>query len=201
MGGRVLGVRGVKTKAGYKAGAKFRHVLSRPGGQAEWHQATGYLPITMAAYELTQKSGFYEKNPGTDVSVKQMIVKTTDKSRGIRLGNFVQIRDIIDEELDNVRSGKKSAKEAPDASVPRGNDEHDKCAPPPKKSPPSFPHSGHPAGLMLPSGNGSKAGGWSPAGFGASSAGDGTFSRSAAKAIVRVERGQNMVRARGISWW
>ena len=53
----------------------------------------------MAAYELTKKSGFYEKNPGTDVSVQQMIVKTTDKSRGIRLGNFVQIRDIIDEDL------------------------------------------------------------------------------------------------------
>ena len=54
----------------------------------------------MAAYELTKKSGFYDKNPGTDVSVEQMIVKTTEKSRGMRLGNFVQIRDIIEEELE-----------------------------------------------------------------------------------------------------
>jgi sn-glycerol 3-phosphate transport system substrate-binding protein len=58
------------------------------------HQRTGYLPITTPAFELTEKSGFYKKNPGTDVAVNQMIRKTTDKSRGIRLGNFVQIRTI-----------------------------------------------------------------------------------------------------------
>jgi sn-glycerol 3-phosphate transport system substrate-binding protein len=62
--------------------------------QAKSHQRTGYLPITLAAFELTEKSGFYKQNPGTDVSVTQMIRKTTDKSRGIRLGNFVQIRTI-----------------------------------------------------------------------------------------------------------
>ena len=60
---------------------------------------------------MTKKSGFYEKNPGTDVSVEQMIVKTTNNSRGIRLGNFVQIRDVIDEELEAVWAGKKTAKE------------------------------------------------------------------------------------------
>ena len=93
IGGARLWVMGGKSKDEYKAVAKFFTFLSRPEIQAEFHQATGYLPITMAAYELTKKSGFYEKNPGTDVSVKQMIVKTTDKSRGVRLGNFVQIRD------------------------------------------------------------------------------------------------------------
>ena len=65
----------------------------------------------MAAFELTEKSGFYKQNPGTDVAVNQMIRKTTDKSRGIRLGNFVQIRTIIDEELEQVWAGKKTAKE------------------------------------------------------------------------------------------
>jgi sn-glycerol 3-phosphate transport system substrate-binding protein len=79
--------------------------------QAKSHQETGYLPITTAAFKITEDSGFYKKNPGTDVSVTQMIRKTTDKSRGIRLGNFVQIRTIIDEELEQVWAGKKSAKE------------------------------------------------------------------------------------------
>ena len=77
----------------YKGVAKFFTFLSQPEVQAAWHKRTGYLPITMAAYELTKKSGFYEKNPGTDVAVEQMILKTTDNSRGVRLGNFVQIRD------------------------------------------------------------------------------------------------------------
>ena len=40
--------------------------------------------MTIASYEPTEKSGFYKENPGTDVSVTQMIRKTTDKSRGIR---------------------------------------------------------------------------------------------------------------------
>lgn len=76
----------------------------------------------MQAYELTRQSGFYDKNPGADVAVKQMIVRTTDKSRGIRLGNFPQIRSVIDEELEAVWAGKKSPKEALDSAVARGND-------------------------------------------------------------------------------
>jgi sn-glycerol 3-phosphate transport system substrate-binding protein len=72
---------------------------------------------------LTDKSGFYKKNPGTDVSVTQMIRKTTDKSRGVRLGNFVQIRTIIDEELEGVWSGKKQPKEALDLAIKRGNEQ------------------------------------------------------------------------------
>jgi sn-glycerol 3-phosphate transport system substrate-binding protein len=128
IGGASLWVMGGKSKDEYKAVAKFLTFLSQPQLQEEWHETTGYLPITMAAYELTQKSGFYDKNPGTDVSVKQMIVKTTDKSRGVRLGNFVQIRDIIDEELEDVWSGKKSAKDALDNAVKRGNEQIDKFA-------------------------------------------------------------------------
>ena len=94
-----------------------------PRCAAKSHQRTGYLPVTKASFELTDKSGFYKKNPGTDVSVTQMIRKTTDKSRGVRLGNFVQIRTIIDEELEGVWKGSKQPKEALDAAVKRGNEQ------------------------------------------------------------------------------
>ena len=90
--------------------------------QAASHQRTGYLPITKAAFELTEKSGYYKKNPGTDVAVNQMIRKTTDKSRGVRLGNYVQVRAIKDEELEQVWAGKKTAKEGLDKAVKRGNE-------------------------------------------------------------------------------
>ena len=79
--------------------------------------------MTIAAYELTEKSGFYKQNPGTDVAVQQMIRKTTDKSRGVRLGNFVQIRTIIDEELEGVWSGKAQPKAALQAIVKRGDEQ------------------------------------------------------------------------------
>ena len=122
IGGASLWAMSGKKPIEYKAVAKFYKFLSQPEVQAKWHQETGYLPITTAAYELTKKSGFYEKNPGTDVSVQQMIVKTTAKSRGIRLGSFAQIRTVIDEELENVWAGKKTAKEALDTAVKRGDE-------------------------------------------------------------------------------
>lgn len=122
IGGASLWVMAGKKADEYKGIAQFFSYLSEPNVQAATHQRTGYLPITMAAYELTEKSGFYGKNPGTDVGVTQMIRKTTDKSRGIRLGNYLQIRTIEDEELEQVWAGKKSAQEALDSIVKRGNE-------------------------------------------------------------------------------
>ena len=122
IGGASLWVMSGKKADEYKGVAKFFDFLSQTKVQAASHQRTGYLPITMAAYDLTDKSGFYQKNPGTDVAVQQMVRKVTDKSRGIRLGNYVQIRTIEDEEMEQVWSGKKSAKDALDAIVKRGNE-------------------------------------------------------------------------------
>ena len=123
IGGASLWVMAGKKPAEYKAAAAFFNFLSNAEVQAKSHQRTGYLPITTAAFNLTDKSGFYKKFPGTDVSVTQMIRKTTDKSRGIRLGNFNQIRTIIDEETEQIWAGKKSAKEALDTAVRRGNEQ------------------------------------------------------------------------------
>ena len=123
IGGASLWVMSGKKEAEYQGVAQFFAFLSRPEEAAKSHQRTGYLPLTKASYEMTEKSGFYKQNPGTDVSVEQMIRKTTDKSRGIRLGNFVQIRTINDEELEQVWAGKKSAKEALDTAVQRGNEQ------------------------------------------------------------------------------
>ncbi|MDN3545633.1 MAG: sn-glycerol-3-phosphate ABC transporter substrate-binding protein UgpB [Roseateles asaccharophilus] len=123
IGGASLWVMSGKKAEEYKGVAQFFAFLSRPEEAAKSHQRTGYLPLTTASYEMTEKSGFYKANPGTDVSVEQMIRKTTDKSRGIRLGNFVQIRTIIDEEMEQVWAGKKSAKEGLDAAVKRGNEQ------------------------------------------------------------------------------
>ena len=105
--------------------AEFFNFLSDPKVQAASHQRTGYLPVTMEAFELTKKSGYYEENPGADVAVKQML-KTTEKSRGIRLGNLPAIRTIVDEEFEKIWSGKASAKDALKTVVERGNAELEK---------------------------------------------------------------------------
>ena len=122
IGGASLWVMAGKKAEEYKGVAEFFTFVSSPEVQAASHKRTGYLPITLAAFALTEKSGFYKENPGTDVAPTQMIRKTTDKSRGIRLGNYVQIRTIEDEELEQVWGGKKSAKEALDSIVKRGDE-------------------------------------------------------------------------------
>ena len=126
IGGASLWAMSGKKPEEYKGIAAFYRYLSDPQVQAKSHQDTGYLPITSAAFKITEDSGFYKKNPGTDVSVTQMIRKTTDKSRGIRLGNFVQIRTIADEELEQVWAGKKSAQEGLEAIKKRGDVELEK---------------------------------------------------------------------------
>lgn len=51
-----------------------------------------------------------------------MVRKVTDKSQGVRLGNDAQIRTIEDEELEQVWFGKRSARQALDAIVQRGDE-------------------------------------------------------------------------------
>ena len=123
IGGATLWVlKGQKTED-YKGVAKFFAYLSKPEVQAWWHQQTGYLPITQAAYALSKEQGYYAKNPGAEIAVQQMTLHPpTENSKGLRLGNFVQIRNVIEEEVEAALQGKKPAKEALDTAVSRGDD-------------------------------------------------------------------------------
>ena len=124
----IIGGASLWAMAGHEAGdyegvAAFFNFLSSSEVQAAWHQNTGYLPITDAAFELTKEQGFYDDNPGTDIAVIQMTGKApTANSKGLRLGSFDQIRALIDEELEAVWAGNKDAQTALDDAVSRGNE-------------------------------------------------------------------------------
>lgn len=123
IGGASLWVMSGRKAEEYKGVARFLAFLSRPEIQMEWHVKTGYVPITMAAYEMTKKSGFYEKDPGAELAVKQLTNKPpTANSKGLRFGNFVQGRTVIEEELEAAFAGKKSPKAALDDAVKRANE-------------------------------------------------------------------------------
>ena len=123
----IIGGSSLWVLAGHEAGeyegvAEFLSFLSTSDIQAKWHQDTGYLPITLAAAAQTKDEGFYEANPGTEIAGIQMTAKDpTPNSKGLRLGNFDQIRGIIDEELEAVWAGDKTAQAALDSAVERGN--------------------------------------------------------------------------------
>ncbi len=122
IGGATLWVLSGKPKDEYKGVARFFAYLSSPEVQSKWHMDTGYVPITKAAYQRTRAQGFYDKFPGRDVAVEQLNFKPpTENSKGLRIGNFVQIRDVMDEELEAVWAGQKTTKQALDAAVERGN--------------------------------------------------------------------------------
>jgi sn-glycerol 3-phosphate transport system substrate-binding protein len=122
IGGASLWVMEGHEDTEYKGVGEFLSFLSSSDVQAAWHQNTGYLPITVVAAEATRASGFYDKNPGTDVAVIQMTAKEpTANSKGLRLGSFDQIRGIIDEELEGIWSGDKTAQEAMDSAKERGD--------------------------------------------------------------------------------
>ncbi len=122
IGGATLWVLQGHEDEEYQAVSAFFEYLSQPEVQAKWHQDTGYLPITQAAYDLTREQGYYEANPGSETALQQMTLnEPTENSKGIRFGNYVQIRDIVSEEMEAVMSGAKTGQQATDSAVERGN--------------------------------------------------------------------------------
>jgi sn-glycerol 3-phosphate transport system substrate-binding protein len=122
-----------KSPRDYLGVARFFAFLAQPGVQAAWSQKTGGIPLTYAAYQMMRQQGFYAAHPGQEVAVQQVLGKLpTWDSRGIRLYGFPKIRGIINDELEQVWGGKKSALDALNAAVARGNallDELEKSEP------------------------------------------------------------------------
>lgn len=111
-----------RTVAEYQAVAAFLQFLGKPENDSLWSQNTGYVPVTLAGFELSQQQGYYTKNPGADIAVKQLARGTvSENSRGLRLGRLPEIRNIIQEELEKALQGGQTAQQAMDAAVARGN--------------------------------------------------------------------------------
>ena len=111
-----------RTADEYKAVATFLQFIGRPANDAYWHQHTGYVPVTLAGFDLSEKQGFYDRNPGADLPVLQLMRgKVTANSKGLRLGRLVEIRNIIYEEMEKAFQGGQTAQQAMDSAVARGN--------------------------------------------------------------------------------
>jgi sn-glycerol 3-phosphate transport system substrate-binding protein len=111
-----------RTPAEYKAVALFLKFLATPENAAAWHQHTGYVPVTLAGFALSEQQGFYKTNPGADLPVKQLTRGTvTENSKGLRLGRLPEIRNIIEEEIERAIQGQQTAQQAMDTASERGN--------------------------------------------------------------------------------
>ena len=123
IGGATLWVLRGHNRDEYEGVAAFFAYLSSAEVASKSHIRTGYLPLTQAAYRLTKASGYYTKNPAAEIPIIQLTNKQpTRNSKGLRFGNFVQIRDIVEQELEFLWTGKKTAREALDHAVEKGNE-------------------------------------------------------------------------------
>jgi len=122
IGGASLWIFKGLPKKDYAGVAAFLKHLAGSESQILWHKETGYFPITLAAYKQLKSEGYYDKNPLQEVGIKQLTRRNPTKiSRGLRLGYFIQIRNIINEELELVWNGSKTPQEAMDNAVARSN--------------------------------------------------------------------------------
>lgn len=113
-----------RNDAEWKGVAEFFAWLAKPDVAAKWHTDTGYLPLTRSGYERVKASGFYKQNVGADVPIEQMLRGggvLTENSRGIRLGGFPEIRNIIQEEMERAFQGQQDAKTLLENATRRGN--------------------------------------------------------------------------------
>lgn len=111
-----------RSEAEYKAVATFLAFIGTPAMDALYHQDTGYVPVTLAGYQLSQSQGYYAKAPGADVAIKSLTRGTvTPNSKGLRLGRLPEIRNILYEEIEKALQGQQNARQALDSAVARGN--------------------------------------------------------------------------------
>ncbi len=122
IGGAALFAMAGKPDAENKCVADFFQFLTSPEVQKYYHQATGYVAITKAAYELAKSEGYYEKTPVAEVGIKQLMLQSGDWSKGYRLGFYPQIRTIMEREYNRIFAGETSVKQAFETVEKEGND-------------------------------------------------------------------------------
>jgi sn-glycerol 3-phosphate transport system substrate-binding protein len=122
-GGATLWVMQGLPPTDYRGIAQFFKFLAEPDQQAVWHQTTGYVTLTNASLKYLGQTNHFLRNPDQWTAFAQLTSgNNTPNSQGIRLGNFVAVRDAIEGELENILARKKSVQQGLDDAVAKGNE-------------------------------------------------------------------------------
>lgn len=122
IGGAALFAMSGKSDEENKCVADFFQFLTSPEIQKFYHQATGYVAITKAAYELAKSEGYYTEKPLAEVGIKQLMLPAGEWSKGYRLGFYPQIREIMEREYGRIFAGEVSVKDAFETIEKEGNE-------------------------------------------------------------------------------
>ena len=121
VGGSALWAMEGKPRDVYNGIAAFLAWLATPVVAAEWHQKTGSLPWTSAAYVASERTGFYDKISGFGAVMKAAATSVGPVTRGIRLPHYDKVRNVMDSQLEAVWSGQKPPKQGLDDAVKLGD--------------------------------------------------------------------------------
>lgn len=104
-------------------GRAFLDFLRKPEQQLSFAAATGYVPVTKAALDtVAGMADGAAKFPTAAIGVESMSAPGTADTRGIRLGFYLQFRQMWIEEVQKAFAGEKTAQVALDDAKMRGDE-------------------------------------------------------------------------------
>ncbi|KPP85823.1 MAG: sn-glycerol 3-phosphate transport system substrate-binding protein [Rhodobacteraceae bacterium HLUCCA08] len=124
IGGASIWVMKGHEDADYEAATAFLNFVRETEQQIEMTRMTGNLPVTMTALnELVASGRATEPEFATaEMGVASLNQPGNENSRGIRLGFYVQFRDVFIEETQRAFNGEQPMQTALDNAVARGNE-------------------------------------------------------------------------------
>jgi len=87
-----------------RATAAFLAFLAKPVVAAQWHQRTGFLPLTEAAFRAADVS-FYNRIPGAQQLIQSQRTAPGSVNRGFRIANYARIQPVLNKEFEAALSG------------------------------------------------------------------------------------------------
>jgi len=96
VGGAALWILKSRPQEEQEAAWKYVKYLVEPQQQADWYSGSGYFPMRISAYELQAAKDVEAKYPHFRVAVDQFLeAPSTRATQGALLGNFVDVRVIL----------------------------------------------------------------------------------------------------------
>ncbi len=121
IGGAALFAMSGKSNEENACTAAFFSYLTSPEVQVYYHKATGYVPITEAAYDLAKSQGYYDEQPVAEVGIQQLMLPGGEWSKGYRMGFYPQIRSVMEREFNRIFSGEVTPTQAFEVIESEGN--------------------------------------------------------------------------------
>jgi sn-glycerol 3-phosphate transport system substrate-binding protein len=122
VGGGCLWVMKGRSDAENLAAWEFLKYVNRLDNQLTWHKKTGYFPATNSAVLSLLNEGWFAKEPNYITAFMEILLGVdTPAARGVLLGNFVEIRDVVGAAIEDVVVNMKDPKTVLDAAQAKTN--------------------------------------------------------------------------------